>query len=436
MGRKMSKKNNEDQRVVFLNRAYNDFDMQASIMAEMAKRGWRNIEVIGIDADQNIAEPYTHELSAYLFEKYNIKSYRVTQLAGCPAVVKFSSFLLSSIRNYKRKNAFLYGLLKPADFIVRNFLKSQYKSLDKWYESLATSWRDCLIFVDEVVFHQGRSSFIDIVVSNLISAGTPVFAIKTGHHIYKDENPAGTASTITFQKLQVRFFSVSGSIDEELEAKSITHVPVKRFGNPRMNDKWITELVQAVNALPAAERPVPDPCYDKVCVTVMLSKINYGIDVEGLKDVLRRLAYNPKVELAIKPHTRGMRFDFMPLRDLPGAHLLASTPSTALIEWCDLVLFTGSSIAFQAMIRKKSVGYLQYIQKLETIFDAGNVCKVLNTASELDSYIDFLYERKRAGIENQINAEMLEFLQAELYAGSEDPHIAGKIVDAVIEEIK
>ena len=432
----MHNKNKEDQRVIFLNRAYNDFDMQASIMAEMAKMGWKNIEVIGIDADQNIAEPYTHELSAYLFEKYNIKSLRITQLVGCPAFVKFSSFLLSSIRSYKRKNAFLYGLLKPADFIVRNILKSQHGSLEKWYESFFTNWRDCLIFVDEVVFHQGRSSFIDIVVSNLISVGTPVFAIKTGHHIYKDENPAGTVSTIRFQKLQAHFFSVSGPIDEELETKSITHVPVKRFGNPRMNDQWIAELVQAVNALPAAKRPVPDRCDDKVCVTVMLSKINYGIEVEGLKDVLRRLAHNPKVELAIKPHTRGMKFDFMPLWDLPGAHLLASTPSTALIEWCDLVLFTGSSIAFQAMLRKKSVGYLKYIQKLETIFDTGNGCKVLSAASELDSYIDFLYERKKAGIKNQIDAEKLTFLQTELYAGSENSHIAGKIVDAVIEEIK
>jgi len=432
----MHKKNKEGQRVIFLNRAYNDFDMQASVMAEMAKRGWKNIEVIGINVDQNIAEPYAHELSEYLFEKYNIKSLRVTQLAGCPAVVKFGSFLLSSVRYYKRKNAFLYGLLKPVDFVIRNFLKSQYKSLDTWYESLFKSWRDCLIFVDEVVFHQGRSSFIDIVISNLISTGTPVFAIKTGHHIYKDENTAGTVSTITFQKLQARFFSVSGPIEAELETKSIRHVPVKRFGNPRMNDEWIAELVQAVNALPAAKRLVPAPCDDKVCVTVMLSKINYGIDVEGLRDVLRRLAQNPKVELAIKPHTRGMKFDFMPLRDLPGAHLLASTPSTALIEWCDLVLFTGSSIAFQAMLRKKSVGYLQYIQKLETIFDAGNACKVLSTTSELDTYIDFLYERKKSRIENQIDAETLAFLQGELYAGSADSHIAGKIVDAVIEEIK
>jgi len=436
LGNKLHKKNNLNQRVIFLNRAYNDFDMQASVMTEMAKRGWKNIEVIGIDADQNIAEPYTHELSDYLFEKYNIKSLRITQLPGCPAIVKFSSFVLSTIRHYKRKNGFLYDLLKPADFIIRNFLKSQYKSLDKWYESSFASWRNSLVFVDEVVFHQGRSPFIDIVVSHLISIGTPVFTIKTGHHIYKDENPAGTVSTITLQKLAARFFSVSGPIDKELETKAINHVPVKHFGNPRMNEEWITELLQSVKALPDEKRPTPLPRDDKVCITIMLSKLNYGIDVEGLKNVLRRLARNPKVELAIKPHTRGMKFDFMPLRDLPGAHLLASTPSTALIEWCDLVLFTGSSIAFQAMLRKKSVGYLRYIQKLETIFDGGDACKVLNEDSELDSYIDFIYERKKAGIENQIDAEMLTFLQRELYAGSENSHIAGKIVDAVIEEIK
>ena len=136
----------------------------------------------------------------------------------------------------------------------------------------------------------------------------------------------------------------------------------------------------------------------------MLSKLGYGIKVDELKDSIKLVADMTGVSCAIKPHTRGMKFDFMDPKQLSDTVIVPDIPSALLIEWADILLFTGSSIAFHAMILNKRVGFLQNAQYIPTIFDDGLSCDKFDTNEQLKAFL----ENWRDNGEPEVDAETLK----------------------------
>ena len=86
----------------------------------------------------------------------------------------------------------------------------------------------------------------------------------------------------------------------------------------------------------------------------MLSKIQYGIKIESLIETIKFLSKLEDVTLIIKPHTRGMDLNhFINLNKYKNIINGEQYDSSTLIKWSSHVLFTGSSIIFQAMILQK-----------------------------------------------------------------------------------
>ncbi len=137
------------------------------------------------------------------------------------------------------------------------------------------------------------------------------------------------------------------------------------------------------------------------------------------------------VALAIKPHTRGMKFNFMSEGEIGNAVIATSVPSPVLIEWADILLFTGSSVAFHAMQLSKDVGLLNYCKSLETIFDDGKVCTTFNDLQQLENYV-----RNFPSSAAQPNQQVIkEWLESEVYAGLPDNKIALHYKDLIIRDL-
>ena len=149
----------------------------------------------------------------------------------------------------------------------------------------------------------------------------------------------------------------------------------------------------------------------------MLSKINYGIiDPKVLAQTIIDVSHIPDVAVAIKPHTRGMKLDFMELDRIGNAIDAWNTPSPLLVEWADLILFTGSGIAFHAMFMNKRVGLLRYCQELETIFDSGESVEVLNAPEDVTTLIAKI--RSGEKLAETREQEIREWLKANVESGA------------------
>ncbi len=65
-----------------------------------------------------------------------------------------------------------------------------------------------------------------------------------------------------------------------------------------------------------------------------------------------------------------------------------STPSSALIDWSDIVINHGSSIVFDAFQMHKVVIHPCFLDGLSTIFDADESVYAVNTIEEVCEIID------------------------------------------------
>ena len=100
-----------------------------------------------------------------------------------------------------------------------------------------------------------------------------------------------------------------------------------------------------------------------------MSKLNYGQSANEVRKLIIDIVDNNDFVLCLKPHTRGMTLNELNLPNLDNLVIEEKCGSRDLISWADIVIFTGSSIIFEAMIREKPVLYLSALQKYNSIFD-------------------------------------------------------------------
>jgi len=236
---------------------------------------------------------------------------------------------------------------------------------------------------------------MDKIMRQKAQEGIPVYVVKTGHDIYWDPVPnksqaaQSMVQNVNYKKTPATRFIAPGQLDKNALLTLFPDENIEIHGNLRMDRSWIRTLHDKIFVPPYVDKPkhlqkLPE---GKVKVVFMLSKLGYGIVLDELKATIRAVANMPGVACAIKPHTRGMKFDFMSKEEIGNIAIVDDVPSTVLIEWADVVLFTGSSIAFHTMLLNKRVGFLQYCQSLKTIFDDGQACDRFDSLEQFKTII-------------------------------------------------
>ncbi len=105
---------------------------------------------------------------------------------------------------------------------------------------------------------------------------------------------------------------------------------------------------------------------------LMLPQWNYNADKDAAVRTLRRLGDEAWLHLAVKPHTRELAAKPDYLRELdalPNVEIVGDVPSTALIQWADSVIVSGSSIALEVLLQGKVHIDPAYVDENSTVFE-------------------------------------------------------------------
>lgn len=374
--------------VFFFIRAYNDLDIQMSLIKAFAEDPAFNVRVIFYPSDGFISHPDMHESTAYIQEHFNVRFQSILELEECPLWLKTLHNIQKTISGWRLSGpaisiAPLGFLLKISDVGIRKLMQPALsQKAPQWMRDMASKWNPSIIFSDEILFQPGRSPLIDDIIPALIEKGAAAYTILTGHRVYTAVNPTGEKTENTYRPSKAQRYFVPSAHNKKIYTVLFPQENITVGGNLRFDRAWVNFIHDKILPAPAQLPDAP------VKIVLMLSKMSYGVEADLMKETIRRLGRMPGVALAIKPHTRGMRFDFMGRDEIGHAIIADKTPSSTLVEWADLTLMTGSSIVFHTMLRGKIAGFLKYCQTLETIFEDGKSCEVYESLDDLISYVE------------------------------------------------
>ena len=403
-----------------------------SLIDAFAADGRFDVRVIGFPCDGDIGMPDRHEAVPYMRTQRGVRFEDVTQDAAAPFHARLLVRVARMLGDWRRggwvEARALAWPLKAAHVAVLKVMRAVFMRPLPWLERVAATWNPAAIIVDEVYAQPGRSHMTDVVLPQMQARGVPVYMIQTGHNIYRSAEPGGKRPKYKPTAAQ-RFFMPS-ELDLTITRENFPQERHEVMGNLRMDAQWLQRLKGEILVLPyyPADDVLADLPRGRVKVAVMLSKMTYGVQAEALKDTIRMLAYDEDVALAIKPHTRGMKFDFMNPAEIRRAFVADGVPSALLCEWADIVLFTGSSVAYHAMLCGKAAGYLKYCQKLKTVFDGGESAVVFESAQALEAAI-------RTGAPVRDGAAVRAHLVQEVWAGDEMGATAQRHLWAILADL-
>ena len=409
--------------VFFLARAYNDLDCRLPLLFEFAQDTNYSVTIIAIPTNAGLQDPKLHEL--YEFASKNgiaittiydfgdtglllLSIYRLyTWVAGCKAIE----------RVFPR----LHYYLKFAVFCIVRRLSISHQG---FIHGILKKFESSIVMVDEIIFHRGRSFFIDSLYTSWKKLRAfELYAFLTGQDPYIDlweDNAWVRPAICVSESIDVPLF-VPGPNDALVMRAQLPNENILITGNTRFDKSWVVRRASLSRKGVVSISKQIGAKVGKIKIVFMLSKIEYGVEVINLVETMNRCAALDNSIVIMKPHTRGMNFNALgyPLnaRIVDGSE----HSSSDLIEWADFVFFTGSSIAFHAILSGKKVCYLKYCQRYRSIYDAGESVLVADNIEEALKYIYL------PNAFSHCEAETLRFLATHVYNGNKNGQVCQDI---------
>jgi len=98
-------------------------------------------------------------------------------------------------------------------------------------------------------------------------------------------------------------------------------------------------------------------------IVYMVSSENYNIWTNEEYKTMKMISLIEGIVLVIKPHPRTL-VTVDKMRHLESDKFIIvdnNTSSSALVDWCDIVMFTSSSILLECLVQKKKILYMRYL---------------------------------------------------------------------------
>jgi hypothetical protein len=173
--------------------------------------------------------------------------------------------------------------------------------------------------------------------------------------------------------------------DSRILESNYRNVKAVTIGNTRFDTDWILDYQKRL-LFPGKSLDA----FFGTKIAFMMSKMEYGLDPREVFLLINKIASRDHTKIVLKPHTRGMSLIKYKNQISEKVLIADDVSSTEIIDWADIVIFTGSSIIFEAMIKRKRVLYLAALQKYETIFDSLPSIAILQALADLDDAISRL----------------------------------------------
>ena len=153
-----------------------------------------------------------------------------------------------------------------------------------------------------------------------------------------------------------------------------------------------------------------------------MSKIEYGQNEIEVQSFINEVSSDPKIAICLKPHTRGMDISNLDINKSSNITTEYNVETSDLIDWADIVVFTGSSIIFEAMIKQKKVIFLQCLQKYQTIFDMFPSKMII---TKTDNILSKIYDL----MEDEADHNFDKFLNQHVYSDQADGSVCKGFTD-------
>lgn len=336
--------------IFFFLRSYNDIDHIIPIIDKWAISKGLNFKVIILDPFLDYLNDYRFQ---YLKKEHGIEPESILDYCEIPL------FLIKRIKVYNStKKIFLDRILHS---LIWRYVLKQVSNVraDRMLNKLniTRKHKGALVFdhnkselsariIQEALTRNWKSVALPHGISNFqnmlyLKTSLEVEDNNRSAVVYNDFNKVFFCDSFTAQK------AVNRGMDEKLACV---------LGSVRYSSEWMKKFEEKI--LPQVNLPfkVPD---GHIKVLLFLTKEKNNVFEE---EIIRSIEYILKFQrifLIVKPHTRKMKFNFA----LESGNLWIDheneIPSSSLINWSDLVLFTASSVVLECLRKDKPVLFLR-----------------------------------------------------------------------------
>jgi hypothetical protein len=375
------------KKAVFFVRAYNDLDCRLPLILKFAEDNY-DVRVISIPLNTGYNHLEQHELFNYLKQKgigchsFFMYSFVPIYIKLMYNVHKFVSLYLLKIERKNLIQKFNFGLYRVISFCLLFCARNNGDLARKVIGTIKKS----VLIIDEAVFQKKRSFVIDEIISQKEVNENSIYAFLCGQDTYTnlwfDKNIV--LSKLSKGRIAEKYI-VSSYNDKKIMERHYPDEDIVVGGNTRFDSWWLK--TRAEIGLKNILENLSIGQGTKHKIVFMLSKIEYGVNIENLVQAINTCCSIADTSVILKPHTRGMSINEFRDRIDPRAIDGTNYTSTDLIEWSNTVLFTGSSIIFHAMGLGRKIIYLKYCQVYDTIFDKSDCIYSALDSQDLKNFI-------------------------------------------------
>lgn len=360
---------------IVFGRNYNDIDCRVPLILELSRKNSCAVEIITIPTSSSTGLSVRHSIS-------NLNEISFQNLFNILCNKYIYMLILWLFRNFELNNSSIvkFRIWPLVWKSVLNFLFNR-----RFERKLLCYLKNKLIIIDDIYLEPNRSPIVDFLHRH---RELSVYCLSHGQNTLTNlwYDVASINSREKFDARNIDVYVPSQIDIGDLNRKAKNFNPIV-IGNTRFDKYWIENY-----PLRLKEMKLQTNFDYRFKILFTMSKLNYGQDAKEVRDLILQIVSDYNVILCLKPHTRGMKLDELKLPDLENLIVEEHCETTDLITWADLVLFTGSSIVFEAFIRKKPVVYLKRLQKYDSIFDnlpqlniydgRIDICQVIRNALE------------------------------------------------------
>ncbi len=197
------------------------------------------------------------------------------------------------------------------------------------------------------------------------------------------------------------------------------------LGSPRFNADWLELLARfAPSFEPGWEKKGPK-------VVFFLRNVGYPLFWDEVVRTVRLVRAVPGAQLVVKHHTRDWKFKRLAAmhpelaeQERPGllVNCDADVHSCSLVQWADVVLDVGTSMAFQAVMQDKPVFSMEYLHPSRSVVsdylpETMTLCR--------DQLLDGLMDCAEHGVEGFYDQANRDRFVAEMIHGGGGPDVLG-----------
>jgi hypothetical protein len=165
---------------------------------------------------------------------------------------------------------------------------------------------------------------------------------------------------------------------------------LKVLGSARFCPEWVQKNLELSPPL-----SFESPPRTKGRVRVLLMDKPTANRADAMQTAVGALAAMDNVEIVVRPATRN---EATTLVRWPAGVRISRDSSARLIDWCDVVIGTMSSILIEPIMRRKPVICLRFVSDVQTVFTRDNVCLTVDSTEQLVEVV----EQMKRGIDSAL----------------------------------